>query len=89
MPIDHNSGTDFTPTTGIEGFVFLDDGVEIPITAAVRTNAALIILTLDSEPTGVEELYYGYGTMSTVDPTNLVEDNATVSLALLSNKITL
>lgn len=58
--LTHDSGTDFTPTTAIQGFRFFDDSSEIKITAAVRTNATSITLTLASTPSGVETLYYVY-----------------------------
>ena len=89
VTVAHDAGTDFTPTTAIEGFVFFDDGVEIAITAAVRTNATTITLTLNSTPTGVEELFYAYDEMAGITPANLVKDNATVSMPLRRGKITL
>ncbi|MCB1592021.1 MAG: hypothetical protein KDI90_06170 [Alphaproteobacteria bacterium] len=75
VTLSHDAGTDFTPTSGIEGFAFLDDGVPIAITAAVRTNATTITLTLASAPAGVEEVYHGYRSMYGVNPANLVRDN--------------
>lgn len=89
VTIAHDAGTDFTPTTAIEGFTFYDDGVEIPITAAVRTNATTITLTLNSTPTGVEVLDYARGHLYSVDQTKLVRDNDTYPLALRSTRITL
>lgn len=85
MQIDHDAGTDFTPTTDINGFRFFDDGVEIPITSASRTGADTISLVLSSTPSGTETLVYGYGAMTTtdVDYTKLVVDNeATYPLPL-------
>lgn len=75
VTLAHDGGTDFTPTSGIEGFAFLDDGVPISITAAVRVNATTILLTLASLPTGVEEFYHGYRALYGVNPANLVVDN--------------
>ena len=75
VTLSHDGGTDFTPTTGIDGFAFLDDGVPITITAAVRTNATTITLTLASAPTGVEEFYHGYRALYGVNPADLVVDN--------------
>jgi hypothetical protein len=76
VTLTHPSGiTDFTPTTGIEGFVFEDDGTPITITAAVRTNATTITLTLNSAPTGTEVLMYCYGTGYGLNPANLVKGN--------------
>ena len=78
VTITHGDGTDFTPTTGIEGFYFTDDGSEISITSAVRTNATTITLTLDSAPTGDEVLYYYFGDngVGVTDEANLVIDNS-------------
>ncbi len=92
VTISHDGGTDFTPTTGIEGFKFFDDATEIAVTAAVRTNATTITLTLASTPTGVETLYYGYGTLfnEVTDPANVVRDNDfTHNLPLRTTKVVL
>lgn len=75
VTIAHDAGTDFTPTSGIQGFKFFGNGSEIAITAAVRTNATTITLTLASTPTGTEELYYGYRSLYGVTAANLVLDN--------------
>jgi len=79
VTITHGDGTDFGPSTGIEGFNFTDDGVEIAITSAVRTNATTITLTLNSAPTGAEVLYYyrGDNGIGVTDEANLVIDNST------------
>lgn len=86
-----DGGTDFTPTTAIQGFRFYDVIAEIAITSAVRTNATTITLTLASAGTGVADtLYYGQGTMSTVtDFTKTVQDNSGYSLPLMTEQITL
>ena len=64
--------------------VKLQDGVAVvtvdappvnTITAAVRTNATTITLTLASAPTGVEEFYHGYRALYGVNPADLVVDN--------------
>lgn len=89
VTITHDGGTDFTPTSAIEGFTFFDDGVEIAINAAVRTDANTITLTLASAPTGVEELYYAYDAMLNIDNTKILKDNASTSLPLRPAKITL
>lgn len=81
VTLEHDGGTDFTPTTGIEGFYFTDDDVEINITAAVRASATTITLTLASTPTGTEKLYYMYNNTS-VNIANLVKDNSANSLPL-------
>lgn len=85
----HDAGTDFTPTTAIEGFKFFDNTTEISITAAVRTNVTTITLTLASTPTGTQTLYYGYDAMLSLNPANTVRDNAAVPMALRTGKIVL
>ena len=90
VTITHDGGSDIAAPAGsdYEGFKFLDDGVVIPITAAVRTNATTITLTLDSAPSGVEEFYYVYATIyesGTTDPDNLVRDNDSIPMPLQSH----
>ncbi len=75
VTLAHDGGTDFTPTTGIEGFTILDSGTPMTISSAVRTNATTITLTLASAPAGTAELYYGYRALFGVNPANLVVDN--------------
>lgn len=83
VTLAHDAGTDFTPTSGISGFRFFDDASEITISAAVRTNATTITLTLASAPTGsVKTLYYGYDAMLTINTANIVKDNAAISMPL-------
>ncbi len=89
VTLTHDAGSDFTPASGIEGFHFFDGGAKIAITAAVRTNSTTITLTLASEPTGVEELYYLYDDEAALNPANLVIDDGNVSLPLRSAKIVL
>lgn len=72
---------DFTPATGIEGAVFLDDGVEQSISSHVQENAFTSLITLAGTPSGVEELWYGFGTMDyMVDYDNMIHDNSTNTL---------
>jgi len=72
--ITHGSGSDISPSTGIEGFVYFKAGpTEVTINSAVRTDADTITLTLDEDVAGT--LYYGYNAMHTVDPANLVVDD--------------
>lgn len=93
--LEHREGSDFTPTTGIEGFVFYEGGypkdgtgTEINITAAVRTDADTITLTLASAPTdSTEVLVYQLSGMNgstssagAVTNTNLLEDNASPTI---------
>lgn len=91
VTLSHPSGiTDFTPTTGIEGFKFFDNTSEISIAAAVRTNATTITLTLNSTPSsGTETLYYGHNSLNAVTPANLVKGNDANTLPLRAAKITL
>jgi hypothetical protein len=86
------SAGDFTPASAIEGFKFFANGTEIAITAAVRTNATTITLTLASAPASSPEvLYYGYGTMIEVNTSyaNLAKDNSPYTLGLMTDAITL
>lgn len=80
VTLTHGGGTDFTPTTGITGFEFLDGGTPISISSAVRTNATTITLTLASAPTGAEVLRYLHGTNPTI--TGAVVDNSALGLPL-------
>lgn len=87
VTLAHDGGTDFTPTTAIEGFKFFDGDTdtEITISAAVRTNATTITLTLADEPTtGNEMFYYGWNPMNGVDNTKLVLDNMADPMPLRS-----
>ncbi len=87
VTIAHDGGSDLTPSSGIEGFQFFDDDIEIPVASAVRTNATTITLTLDTTPTGVEEFYYLYASAynEVTDPANLVMDNDTIPMPLQSH----
>ncbi|NQZ14307.1 MAG: hypothetical protein HRT94_05740 [Alphaproteobacteria bacterium] len=98
VTIEHDGGSDITPSSGIEGFVFHDDGTPITINSAVRTDATTITLTLASEPTGVETLYYGYDAMTelhndvsgtSVISANIVRDNSAQTMPLQTAKISL
>lgn len=82
VAITHGAGTDIAPSSDIAGFHFFDDGVEIPITSSVRTNATTITLALASTPTGSETLYYGYGSLYDEVSTygNLVTDDTGLPL---------
>jgi hypothetical protein len=89
VTLSHDAGTDFTPTSGIEGFVFHDDGSAITVNSAVRTDANTITLTLASEPSGVEELYYGFDAMLGINTANIVKDNSATTLPLIPTKVIL
>lgn len=76
VTIAHDAGTDISPSSGIQGFTFLDNATPITINSAVRTNATTITLTLNSAPSsGIETLYYGYKSLLGVTTSNLVVDN--------------
>ncbi len=79
--IAHDGGTDFTPTTGILGFVMTDAGTPVTMSAGARVDATHVSFTLDAEVAGSPLLYYGYGTMD-IDYTKVLVDNDAVSLPL-------
>lgn len=87
ITVDHDSGSDITPATGIEGFHFFDDASEITINSAVRTDTNKITLTLASAPTGAETLYYIYDDEDPLTLANVVKDNAATSMPLQSTKL--
>jgi len=88
--LSHDGGNDFTPSDSIGGFAFFDDTSEISISAAVRTNATTITLTLAGTPSsGTETLYYGYDDMNGITVSNIVKDNAATSLPLRTATINL
>jgi len=84
VTIAHDGGTDFTPTTDIQPFRYLVDGVLATVSAAVRVNATTVKVTLGAVPAsgGVERLQYGYGAMTGTDYTKALKDNQTVPLPL-------
>lgn len=88
VTLTHGDGNDFTPTTGIQGFYFTNNGTSITITSAVRTNATTITLTLASTPTGTKILYYVYGDrgVGITDLTKVVRDNSSLNMPLRSMK---
>lgn len=84
----HDDGTDFTPTTGIEGFKFFDDSTEITISSAIRTNSTTITLTLASTPSGTTKtLYYGYDDMNGLNTANIVKDDSSSQMPLRTAKL--
>lgn len=87
VTIAHDGASDFTPSSGIAGFRFFSDAAEISITAAARTNATTITLTLASAPMGsVKTLYYGYDAMLGLNTANVVRDNAAAPMPLRTFK---
>lgn len=88
VTLSHDNGTDFTPTSNIEGFVFFDGTTQIDVMNAVRTHPTTIELTLFSTPSsGIETLYYGYDDMAGLNINNVVTDNATMPMPLRATKI--
>lgn len=83
VAINHNGGTDFTPTSGITGFSATDNTGALTITSAVRTNATTITLTFNRSIDGLVTLRYMYGRNPTV--TGAVYDNSSLTLPLLPN----
>ncbi len=85
VTITHDSGTDIAPASGIEGFKYFSDGVEVVINTAVRTNATTVTLTLASTPAGaVQKLYYGYAELDEiVDEADMLHDNSAQALPLV------
>jgi hypothetical protein len=83
VTLRHSKGTDFTPTTAISGFRYVDNSNNvITITAAVRTNATTITLTLASGVAGT--LYYIYGDALSDTAANYVKDNSANTMPLRS-----
>jgi lysophospholipase L1-like esterase len=89
VTVAHDSGTDLSPSGGIEGFSFFDGTTPVSITSAVRTNATTLTLTLASTPTGVQTLYYGYDAMVGLNTANVIRDNSPYALPLRTRKIVL
>ena len=95
LSLQHDTGaTDFTPTSGITGFRVFDGdpaagATEITISAAVRSAAAEITLTLASAPvSGAARVYYIYNELSTTDATKLVKDNSPYALPMHAARLT-
>lgn len=85
-----DSGTTVTPASGIEGFVFLDNATPITITAAARTNATTVTLTLDSVPeSGIESLIYGFDDLPSINTANIVKDNSLETTSLRTTTVSL
>lgn len=89
VTITHDTGTDFTPISAIEGFIFFDGSNQISVSNAVRTDANTITLTLASTPIETEQtLYYGYDDMAGLNINNIIHDNSVNQLPLRTTKIT-
>ena len=94
--LNHDGGTDITPSTGILGFKCFDgdfvNGTEIAITSAVRSAADQVTLTLASAPTGAAVLYYGFDAMSNITNANIssiIRDNSPQALPLIPFRVEL
>lgn len=88
VTLGHDSGTDFTPPSGITGFRFFAGSTEITVNSAVRSSAATLTLTLNSAPvSGIETLYYIYDHESTLSLSGVVRDNATPSMPLRPGRV--
>lgn len=88
VTLAHDTGTDFTPSSGISGFRFFDDSAEINIASAVRTDANIVTLTLDSTPVeSTKTLYYGYDDMANITIGNILKDNALIPMPLRTASI--
>lgn len=74
-------GTDFTPTTGIEGFRVTDSVGVKAISAAVRQSATVIRLTVATLAAGTVTVEYD-PMASSVTRTNIVRDNNSTPFAL-------
>ena len=89
VTLSHGDGFDFTPTTGIQGFVFYSDSTRINVSSAVRVDALTIKLTLAAVPSGTTNtLYYiwrqNYGV---TDVTQTVHDDSPLAMPLLSAQV--
>lgn len=90
VTLSHDTGTDFTPSSGIDGFKFFDSATAIGITTATRVNATTVQVTLASSPTsGNKTLYYGYDDMPSLNISNILKDNNNTDLPLRTSFITL
>jgi hypothetical protein len=81
VSIAHKSGTDFTPTSGIAGFVVTDSGGTKTISAAARQNATTIRLTLSTACVGATTVSYLAG-KNPGGPSNVVLDNSATAYPL-------
>ena len=80
VTIKHTSGTDFTPSENITGFVVRDGSEDVAIVSAVRKDAATIRLTLTKEVSANVQLRYCKGLLP--DISGIVKDNSAMQLPL-------
>jgi hypothetical protein len=83
LTLVHDSGTDFTPTSGITGLRAVDGTTDVAISSAVHNSATTIRVTLASAPANQPTFYSLYGTAP--DVSNVAKDNSTLSLPLEYN----
>jgi len=78
----HRGGTDFTPSTGIGGFVVLDSGTSVTLSSVTRKDAATISIVLGAPLAGVGSVRYLYGKLPIMMLPNPVHDNSALALPL-------
>lgn len=80
-----SGGTDFTPTTGILGFVVYDAGVAVAATSGARQSATVIRVT-HASVSGARTVSYNPSRTAFTSPNatraNLVRDNFSIGFAL-------
>lgn len=87
---DLHEATDMTPSSGVVGGAFFDDGVEIAISSSSKTAANTYTFTLASTPSGAEqEFIMPYSNMKDVDGANLdnlIKDNSPYQMPIVPFK---
>lgn len=87
ITIAHDGGTDFTPTTAIEGFKYIDgSGNNVALSSVARASATTITATLASGVAGT--LYHIYDDAWSVATANMIKDNGAYTLPLQRGKVT-
>jgi hypothetical protein len=88
ITITHDGGTDFTPTTNIQGFYLTNNRSAIPLTNVNRVSATTITATLSSTPSGSKILYYVYGNkgVGITDLTKILRDDSSMNMPLRAMK---
>ena len=80
--LQHRGGTDFTPTTAINGFQVLDGAMPVTLGAVVRKDASTINISLPSPIAGIATVRYLYGKLPFNTLTGAVHDNTDLQLPL-------
>lgn len=91
VTIAHSGGTDFTPSTAIEGIELITDNVKIAgsVTRQDATTARIILeegLAPTKEETAI--IHSGYGQLIGLDNTKVIKDNGANTLPLQTGKVT-